>query len=86
MCMIEIDKAENGYVIEVTVPLKDGAKSSDKMVCCCQEDKKYIAKDAAELLDLMEDLLPLLDEDYTDESEFDKAYENAVGSGEDEKE
>ena len=86
MCMVEIDKAENGYVIEVRVPLKEDAKSSPMMDSCCVEEKKYVAKDAAEVIDLIEDILPLLDSEYTDESAFDKAFDKAVGSGEDEKE
>jgi hypothetical protein len=85
MCMVEIDKAENGYVIEVRVPLKEDAKSSPMMDSCCMEEKKYVAKDAAEVLDLLEDILPLLDSEYTDEKAFDKAFEKAVGV-EDEKE
>ena len=84
--MIKIDKADNGYVIECTIPLKSDAKASDKMaICCCPNcEKKYIAKDINEVIDLIEDILPLLDEDYSNEDDYDKAYDDATNETSDE--
>jgi hypothetical protein len=86
MSIIKIQKAENGYVIECEVPLKSDSKPSDKMsLCCCPGcEKQYIAKDEAEVCDLIEDLLPLLDTEYTSEEEYDKAFDDATNENSDE--
>jgi hypothetical protein len=86
--VIEIGKAQNGFVVSCNVPIKQDAKKSGKMeTCCCPGscDREYVAKDAKEVCDLIEDIMPLLDTDYTTEEEFDKAFEDATGSMEDEK-
>jgi hypothetical protein len=76
---IEICKAENGYTIEVCMPLTMGATQTAMMACCCQTaEKQYVAKDAAEVSDLIEDILPLLDQDFKTEDDFDKAFDKAV--------
>jgi len=81
--VIEISCAANGFVIGVNVPLKPNAKGTSKMDTCSdsspsQACKQYLAKDAAEVGDLLEDILPLLDGDYTTESDFDKAFDEAT--------
>lgn len=81
--MIEISKAANGYVLECRVPLKQAAKSSSKMDTCCVPssscEKQYIAKDAKEVAELVDDIMPLLDGEYKTEGDFDKAFMSAVG-------
>lgn len=86
MCILEIEKAENGYVVECNVPLKADSKMSDKMTMCCSPscEKQYIAKDIKEVIDLIEDILPLLDADYSTEDEYDKAYDDATNANSDE--
>jgi hypothetical protein len=78
---VEVSKAENGFVVACTVPLKPAAKSSSKMVSCCSDNsanKQYLAKTASEAADLLEDILPLLDTDYTTEAAFDAAFKKAT--------
>ena len=83
--MISVSKAQNGYVVECTVPLKPDAKKTGKMDSCCypgSADKQYIAKDAKEVGDLIEDIMPLLDADYKTEDEFDAAFKKATADAE----
>jgi len=87
--MISIGKMANGYIVECRVPLKKDAKSSDKMSsCCCVSnyscEKQYIAKDLKEVIELVGDVMPLLEEDFSKESEFDKAFEEATKEMEEE--
>lgn len=85
--MISVGKAANGFVVECRVRFKKDAKKTEKMTACCcipsseyagSCEKQYIAKDAKEVGELVGDLMPLLDDDYTKESEFDKAFEEAT--------
>lgn len=79
--MLEIGKAANGYVIECRVPIKPEEKKNAKDMCCCYPgscEKQFIAKDTLEVLAIMTKLMPMLDEDYASESEFDKAFESAA--------
>ena len=77
--VLEISQAKNGFVLNVCIPLKKDAKASKSMLCCeSSANKQYIAKDAAEVSDLVSDILPLLDKDYTTEQDFDKAFDEAV--------
>lgn len=80
--VLEVSKASNGFVVACSVPLKNDAKSTGKMDMCCTSgssvNKQYIAKDAKEVGDIIEDLMPLLDADYKTESDFDKAFEEAT--------
>ena len=90
--MISVGKVTNGFLIECRVKFKKEAKATDKMdKCCCVSpsydscEKQYIAKNSKELAELIEDIIPLLDQDFTKESEFDKAFEEAtkeMGDGE----
>lgn len=47
-------------------------------------EKQYIAKDLKEVVELVGDVMPLLEEDFSKESEFDKAFEEATKEMEDE--
>ena len=78
---VEISCAANGCVIGLNVPLKPDAKKTDKMLGCCSDStamKQYIAKDAKEVADLIEDILPLLDQEFKTEDEFNKAFDEAT--------
>jgi hypothetical protein len=85
--MISVGKATTGFIVECRVRFKKDAKESKKMTdCCCSPsstyagscEKQYIAKDAKEVGDLIAEIMPLLDGDYTKESEFDMAFEKAT--------
>ena len=83
--MVEIGRAENGYVIETYVPLKkkkDGDKEGpmpyyESEGSC---EKKYVAKDIAEAVSVASTLLPMLDDEFSSEDEFDMAFKKAAGS------
>ena len=87
--VIEVSKATNGFVLECRVPLAPEAKSTAKMdSCCCPSsscEKQYIAKDAQEVADLIADIMPLLDQEFKTEKEFDNAFEKATMSMDDKK-
>lgn len=74
--MLEIGKAENGYVVECRVPLK--AKKEKDMVCHPSAEKQYIAEDTAGVAKIIEKIMPMLDEDFTSEDEFDAAFQKAA--------
>jgi len=83
--MLTVGKATNGFIVECRVPFKKDVKPSTKTEsCCCSPcgpsgaDKQYIAKDAKEVGELIADLMPLLDGEYKNESEFDKAFAAAA--------
>jgi len=84
--IIEISKATNGFVLSCNVPLKPDAKKTDKMSVCCSDssstNRQYIAKDAKEVADLVGDIMPLLDQDFKTEDEFDAAFDAAVNDTE----
>lgn len=92
--MISVGRVANGFLVECRVRFKKDAKKTEKMTACCcgpseyggSCEKQYIAKDAKEVGELIEDLMPLLDGDYTKESEFDTAFEEATKEMTDEKE
>ena len=80
--LVEVSKAENGYVIECHVPIKPDKKSEGKGMVSeypgsCE--KQYIAKDLSGVTKLLGQLLPMLDEDYKAEDEFDMAFQKATG-------
>lgn len=78
--LVEVSKAANGYVVSACVPLKPKSKGTDKMLSCCSSsaDKQYIAKTIEEACQICEDLLPLLDQDFSTEKEFDAAFQEAA--------
>ena len=81
--VLEIGKAENGFVISCNVPIKADKKGSKDMpVCCDSENKMYLAKDILELATMVNKLVPLLDMDFKSEDEFDAAFDEAAGEKE----
>lgn len=82
--VIEISKAENGFVLECRVPLKKDAKNTKTMDCCYNTsvEKQYIAKNEKEVAQLVSDIMPLLEGDYKTEDEFDCAFDEACGTKE----
>lgn len=79
--MLEIGQASNGFVIECRVPIKPKDKKSNKEMVDCypgSSEKQYIAKDAKEVVAIIEKLMPMLDDTFTSEDEFDSAFEEAA--------
>lgn len=79
--MLEIGQAENGYVVEVRVHFKPKKKKErDEMVCEYHgsNEKQFIAKDLAELNTIVAKIMPMLDEEFSSEEEFDAAFEKAA--------
>ena len=79
--MLEIGQASNGFVIECRVPIKPKGKKNNDGLCCeypGSSEKQYIAKDAAEVVSLIEKLMPMLDDSFTTEEEFDVAFDKAA--------
>jgi len=79
--MISVGKAANGYVVECCVPLKPGKeKEADDMPVNSygSSEKQYIAKDAKAVAALIAKLMPMLDEEYTSEDDFDTAFDKAA--------
>jgi hypothetical protein len=79
--MLEIGQATNGFVIECRVPIKAKDKEKGKSLCCeypGSSEKQYIAKDAAEVSELITKLMPLLDDKFTSEEEFDAAFDKVA--------
>ena len=79
--VLEVGKAENGFVISCSVPIEPSKKGAkDIPVCCDSENKMYLAKDAAEVGAIILKIMPLLDMDFKTEEEFDKAFAEAAGT------
>ena len=78
--MISVGKAANGYVVECCVPIKPGKeKEAEGMPYCGgSREKQYIAKDAKAVAALIAKLMPMLDEEYTTEDDFDTAFDKAA--------
>lgn len=79
--MITVGRAENGFVIECQVPVKkDKRDEVDETMASYSMDneKQYVAKDADEATTLVEKLLPLLDDTFTSEDEFNAAFDKAA--------
>lgn len=80
--MVSIGKAENGYVIECTVPIKKKEKKNNSDMIGeypGSSEKKYIAKEAKDVVAIIEKLMPMLDDKFTSEKEFDMAFNKAAG-------
>lgn len=78
---LSVGKAENGFVVEATVPYKPRKEKEKENVIreypgSCE--KRYLAKNASEVGELIEKLMPLLEDKYTDEAEFDAAFKAAT--------
>lgn len=79
--MLEIGQASNGYVIEVRVPIKpEKKKDNDKMALDYpgSSEKQFIASDYEELVAIIQKLMPMLDEEFSSEEEFDAAFDKAA--------
>jgi len=79
--MVEIGQAANGYVIECRAPIKPKKEKDMKSVCSDypgSTEKQFIAKDIDEAVGIVTKILPLLDDKFTSEEEFDKAFESAA--------
>ena len=79
--MIGVSKAENGFVVEVHVPLKRKESSDKDMPECCEGcEKQFIAKDASEVGSLVDKLMGMLDMEFKSEDDFTKAFKQAAGT------
>lgn len=79
--MVEIGQAENGFVLECRVPIKPKKKSDSKELCCDypgSSEKQYIAKDTGDVIAILSRLLPMLDDEYTSEDEFDATFDKVA--------
>lgn len=78
--MVEIGKAENGYVVECRVPLKPKKeKDSERSMCGhMTAEKQYVADDINEVAKIIENIMPMLDDEFSSEDEFDKAFKDAA--------
>ena len=74
---IEVKKIANGYLLEVKTPFKKMEKSDEPVPY--EEmygEKEIFAADGAELGKKVDALIPMLDTEYKDKSEFDAAFES----------
>lgn len=81
--VLEVGKAANGFIVSCNVPLKpDKKKEGSNMISSYPGscDKKYLAKDASEVADIIKKLMPLLDMEFKTEDEYDKAFNEAAGT------
>lgn len=79
--MFEIGQASNGYVLECRVPIKPSKKREGKELVDSYPgscEKQFIAKDIKEVVTLVDKLLPMLDDSFTSEEEFDMAFDEAA--------
>lgn len=79
--MLSIEKITNGYIIEVKVPYKKKEKEDEsKDRSCCVSmgmgygEKEVYAENADDLGKKIVALIPMLDEEFGSESEFDAAF------------
>ena len=76
---IEISKAENGYVVEVCVPMADSQDTGEDMpVSTADNGKQFIAKDVAEVQRLIAKLMPLMETDFSTMDAFTAAFDKAA--------
>ena len=79
--MMSIGRCENGFTVECRCKIKPEKKADHKTICCDypgSSEKQYIAKDAKEVGELIAKLMPMLEEEYDSEKDFDKAFEAAT--------
>ena len=80
--MIGVSKAENGFVVEVHIPFKpDKTTKKNDMPepYHSGSEKQFIAKDVKGVVDLINKLLPMLDDAFSSEEQFDSAFNEAAG-------
>lgn len=79
--MMSIGAASNGYIVECHASIKPEKQKESKAVCDCypgSSEKQYVAATADEAVALITKLMPLLDETYSSEEEFDSAFDKAA--------
>lgn len=79
--MLSVGKIANGFLLEVRACWKRKEKEDEeKDRCCCMAsgmeygEKEIYAKDAADLAKKIETILPMLDEEFGSESDFEAAF------------
>lgn len=80
--MFEIGQATNGYVVECRVPIKKKERENAKETISEYQgscEKQFIAKDVKGVVDLINKLLPMLDDAFSSEEQFDSAFNEAAG-------
>ena len=79
--MVEIGQVSNGYVIECRVPIKPKKKKESKDVIegyPGSSEKQFIADDIEGVIDIIQKLMPMLDDKFTSEEQFDAAFDKAA--------
>lgn len=79
--MLEIGQATNGYVIECRVPIKPEKKSKEKEMMDSypgSSEKQFVAKDIKEVETIIKKLMPMLDDTFTSDEEFQMAFDKAA--------
>ena len=80
--MIGIAKVSNGFIVDVRVPYKRKAKDSDEDQSMIEGmsygEKEVYAKDAMDLGEKIEALIPMLDTEFASESEFEAAFKKTM--------
>lgn len=78
-CLFEVSKAENGFVMECKVPIKQ-KESKDKDTICCNPsgEVKYVCQSVDDLFAKIKEVLPKLDMEYSSVDAFDKAFKAAT--------
>jgi hypothetical protein len=84
--MLSVCKITNGFLIEVRAPYKikkEKGQDSEKEVSCCGPDRGYaeqelFAKDATDLGQKIEALMPMLEREFTSEDDFEGAFAKAA--------
>lgn len=79
--MMMIGRADNGFIVECRVPIKkEKKKEAEESISeySGESEKQYVVKDISEATALVEKLLPLLDDTFTSEDEFNAAFDKAA--------
>ena len=79
--MLGVCKITNGFLIEVRAHWKRKEKDEKEKDCCCCSsmgmeygEKEIFAKDANDLAKKIEAIIPMLDEEFGSETEFEAAF------------
>jgi len=76
--MLSVAKISNGFLIEVRAPYKKKEKEGEgnevEPMGECYGEKEVYAKDATDLGQKIEALIPMLDAEFGSESEFEAAF------------
>lgn len=78
--LFRVEKALNGFSIEIQVPLKKDKKEKNDHYCYPSSYNIILVKDAKELGSSITALIPLLDTEYKNDDEFETAFEDAIKS------